>query len=137
MKKIKNIKITADMESLGSLKSFVSEYAQDQRIALEKVSEIQLVLEEAFVNICSYAYAGGRGEVEVRCFSERHSAIIEIIDSGVPFDMTAQKLPDITADIQDRNTGGLGCLLIRKLADMVVYRREDGKNILRLTTHLP
>jgi serine/threonine-protein kinase RsbW len=134
VQKIKNIKLTADMENLGSLMSFVSEYARDQGIATERVSEIQVVLEEAFVNICRYAYAGERGDVEVNCFSEGNSAVIEIIDFGIPFDITAQELPDITADIPERNIGGLGCLLIRKLMDMVVYRRENGKNILRLAS---
>ena len=133
---IKNIKLIADVENLGSLMSFVSECARDQGIAPDRVSEIQVVLEEAFANICKYAYAGEQGEVEVNCFSEGDSAVIEIIDSGIPFDITAQELPDITADITERKIGGLGCLLIRKLMDLVVYRREDGKNILRMTSLL-
>ncbi len=136
MQKIKNIKLTADIENLESLMSFFSECARDQGIVPERINEIQVVLEEAFVNICKYAYAGGRGEVEVNYFSESESAVIEIIDSGVPFDITAQELPDITADIHERKIGGLGCLLIRKLMDMVVYRREGGKNILRFTSLL-
>jgi anti-sigma regulatory factor (Ser/Thr protein kinase) len=136
VQKIKNIKLTADMESLGSLVSFVSEWARDQGMAPERVNEIQVVLEEAFVNICKYAYAGRQGDVEVNCFSESDSTVIEIIDSGIPFDITAQALPDITADIPERKIGGLGWLLIKSFMDMVVYRRENGKNILRLTSLL-
>jgi serine/threonine-protein kinase RsbW len=124
------------MENLGSLTSFISERVRDQGMTPERVGEIQVVLEEAFVNICRYAYAEGRGDVEVRCFSEGGNAVIEIIDSGLPFDITAQQLPDITADIHERKIGGLGCLLIRKLIGMVIYRREDGKNILRFTSPL-
>lgn len=136
MQKSKHIKLTADMENLGSLRSFVSECAQELGMAMERAGDFQVVLEEAFVNICRYAYAGVRGEVEVNCFSENDCAVIEIIDSGVSFDMTAQDLPDITADIHEREIGGLGCLLIRKLMDRVVYHREDDKNILRLTGRL-
>lgn len=121
------------MGNLGSLASFVSGCARAQGMAPERTGELQVALEEAFVNICRYAYAEGPGDVEVNFFSEGGNAVIEIIDSGMPFDITAQELPDITAEIHERRIGGLGCLLIRKLMDRVVYRREDGKNILRFT----
>ncbi|MCG6536346.1 MAG: ATP-binding protein, partial [Syntrophales bacterium LBB04] len=98
------------------------------------VGEIRVVLEEVFVNICRYAYAGGRGEVEISCSSEGGDTVIEFIDSGVAFDITALELPDTCTDIDELNIGGLGCLLIRKLMDMVVYRREGDRNILRLTS---
>jgi anti-sigma regulatory factor (Ser/Thr protein kinase) len=136
VQEIKKIKLSSDMENLGNLRSFVSECARNLDITPERVGEIQVVLEEAFVNICRYAYTEGRGDVEVNCFSESDRTVIEIIDSGVPFDITVQELPDITADIRERKIGGLGCLLIRKLMDTVVYRREDGKNILRFTGFL-
>jgi serine/threonine-protein kinase RsbW len=133
MPKINNIKLAADMENIGTLMAFISECARDQGMAPDRSREIQLVLEEAFVNICKYAYAGRRGGVEVSCFSEGASVVIEVIDSGVPFDITAQELPDITTDIQERQISGLGCLLIMKMTDRVVYRRENGKNVLKLT----
>jgi serine/threonine-protein kinase RsbW len=133
MPKIRNINLAADMENIGRLMAFISECARDQGIAPERSREIQVVLEEAFVNICKYAYAGEQGEVAVRWFSEGDRSVIEIIDSGVPFDITAQESPDITTDIQERQICGLGCLLIKKLMDTVVYRREHCKNILKLT----
>jgi serine/threonine-protein kinase RsbW len=136
VRKMKSIKLTSDMENLGHLASFVSECARDQGMTPERAGELQVALEEAFVNICRYAYADGPGDVEVNFFSEGDNTVIEIIDSGTPFDITVQELPDITADIHERKIGGLGCLLIRKLMDRVVYRREDGKNILRFTGFL-
>jgi serine/threonine-protein kinase RsbW len=136
VQKTNYIKLSSEMENLGRLKSFVNEWTQGQAMAPERINEIQLVLEEVFVNICRYAYAGRRGDVEVNCFSESDSAVVEIIDSGRPFDITAQALPDISADIPERKIGGLGWLLIKSLMDMVVYRRENGKNILRLTSLL-
>jgi serine/threonine-protein kinase RsbW len=137
VREIKSIKLASDMENLGSLTSFVSGCARDRGLTPERASELQVVLEEAFVNICRYAYAEGRGEVGVTCFSEGNNTIVEIIDSGIPFDITAQELPDITADIHERKIGGMGCLLIRKLVDRVIYRRVGDKNILRFTCLFP
>lgn len=133
MQAIASIKLSADLKNLIRLTSFVSEYARERGITEERGVDIQIAVEEAFVNICNYAYVGGRGEVEVNCSSNGDSFVIEIIDSGVPFDITVLEDPDVTADISEREIGGLGGLLIRKLMDMAVYRREGNKNILRLT----
>jgi len=132
MQAIASIKLSADLKNLERLTSFVSECARERGITEERGFDIQIAVEEAFVNICSYAYVGGSGEVEVNCSSNGDSFVIEIIDSGVPFDITVLEDPDVTADISEREVGGLGGLLIRKLMDMAVYRREGNKNILRL-----
>jgi anti-sigma regulatory factor (Ser/Thr protein kinase) len=58
--------------------------------------------------------------------------IIEIIDSGMPFDMTSLPNPDITSDISERKIGGVGVFLIKKMVDEVQYRRENDQNILSL-----
>ena len=129
---IASIKLSADLKNLERLTSFVAQYARERGIPGERDVDIQIAVEEAFVNICSYAYVGERGEVEVNCSSNGDSLVIEIIDSGVPFDITVLEDPDVTADIFERKVGGLGGLLIRKLMDSAVYRREGNKNILRL-----
>ena len=133
MQAIASIKLSADLKNLKRLTSFVSECARERGITEERGVDIQIAVEETFVNICSYAYVGGCGEIEVNCSSNGDSFVIEIIDSGVPFDITVLEDPDVTADISEREIGGLGGLLIRKLMDMAVYRREGNKNILRLT----
>jgi serine/threonine-protein kinase RsbW len=125
------MKLRADLENLEKTRTFVSEYARSRHFSAARVSEIELALEEAFANICNYAYAGQPGEIEVNCSTEDGGMVIEIIDSGAAFDITAVDDPDITADVSERESGGLGIFLIRKLMDNVVYRREGGKNILR------
>ncbi len=58
--------------------------------------------------------------------------VLEISDSGSPFDVLSLADPDTTSDIMERHIGGLGIHFIRKLSDNVSYRRENGRNILRL-----
>ena len=111
MQAIASMKLYADLKNLEGLTSFVSECARERGITEERGVDIQIAVEEAFVNICSYAYVGGRGEVEVNCFSNGDSFVIEIIDSGIPFDITILEDPDITADISKREVGGLGGFL--------------------------
>jgi len=40
--------------------------------------------------------------------------------------------PDLTTDISRRQPGGLGVMLIRRMADDIHYLRRDDKNILTL-----
>ena len=52
-------------------------------------------------------------------------------DDGVPFDPTSDsKPPDITAGIDDRDIGGLGIFMVKKMSKSVKYVREANKNIL-------
>jgi anti-sigma regulatory factor (Ser/Thr protein kinase) len=52
--------------------------------------------------------------------------------SGFPFNVLSVEDPDITAGISERQIGGLGVLLMKKLTDSVQYRYEGDKNILTL-----
>ena len=132
MQAIVHVKLPALLENLEKIRTLVSECARAHRFRAARVSEIELSLEEAFTNICNYAYVGEPGEIEVNCFVEDSSMIIEIIDSGVFFDVTQADDPDVTADLSERKPGGLGIFLIRRLMDKVVYQREGDRNILRL-----
>lgn len=126
------MELRAELKNLEAIRSFVSEYARAQHFSAARVSEIELALEEAFANICNYAYTGEPGDIEVNCSTEDGGMAIEIVDSGVSFDITVVDDPDITTDLSEREPGGLGIFLIRKLVDKVVYRRDGDKNRLRL-----
>src|SRR5262249_9944524 len=93
------------------------------------VQEDELACEEALANICLYAYPNSKGEVEVRCTQdETRYLLIELIDSGIPFDMLARPVPDFTLDAAQRPIGGLGIPLIRALMDNATYHREGTRN---------
>lgn len=114
----------------------VTEFAEGcaDRFGLEPGKKFGLLvaLEEAFVNTCSYAYPGGEGEVELSCGAEGSVLALEMADRGTPFDVLSLPEPDVTSDLLERAIGGLGVHFIRKLSDQVSYRREDGRNILRM-----
>jgi len=113
--------------------SSVSHCAREQGFSPKRISEIELATEEALVNIFKHAYKDKIGDVEVICkLDPQDRLIIEILDSGVPFDMLSLGEPDTTADISERKVGGLGIFLIRKLMDDVQYQHEGTKNVLSL-----
>jgi len=127
-----SLKVSTKMENLGRLIESVSGCAKAQGFDQERISKIELAAEEALVNIIHYAYLERPGDVEMICQVDRGRFIIEIIDSGIPFDVTATPDPDVTAGIQEREPGGLGIFFMKKMMDEVRYRRENDRNILTL-----
>jgi len=133
MRLLLNIKLPAKLENLGRWMNGVSECARVQGFDEKKIGKIELALEEALVNICKYSYPDEPGDAEVSCKQDKGRFIIEIVDSGIPFDMTSLPAPDVTSSIEERKIGGLGIFLIKKMVNDVSYRREGNFNILKLT----
>ena len=97
---------------------------------------INLALEEAVTNVMLYAYQGGTGQVLVEAHTSPEQVIFTISDSGVAFDPTIRKDPDINQGVEERPIGGLGIFLVRQIMDDIRYERKDNKNILTLIKKL-
>jgi len=134
---MKRIKLPAKLENLKTFLQFVSDYAEGNGFRKKTIQNIELATEEAIVNIVNYAYPKEKqGEIEIQCSVSANDVLtIEIIDSGVAFDVQAAPEPDVNAGISKREIGGLGIFLIRKAVDEMSYRRDSGHNILILTIH--
>jgi serine/threonine-protein kinase RsbW len=128
------LKLLAKVEHLPQWMQFIADYAQAYGLPSKRIREIELALEEVLVNICQYAYPDTAGDVEVTCSVDAQQRfMINIIDQGIAFDPLSLAAPDLTADVDSRQVGGLGVFLVRRLMDDVSYRRENDQNILQLT----
>ena len=122
----------ASMETIPDIVGFVSETASVMGVHPKRVMHLELAVEEAAVNICSYAYEIPPGEVTIRISRETEVVRIELLDAGVPFDPLAADAPDIRSELENREVGGLGIFLIRRMLDEVHYSRSGDRNILSL-----
>ncbi|MBP6940838.1 MAG: ATP-binding protein [Syntrophorhabdaceae bacterium] len=137
MEVLSTIRVPAKLDHLHALIDMVSNCAKEQGLGEKRINEIEIAAEEALVNIFHYAYQGQEGDVEISCRVERgRTFIIEIIDSGMPFDPFSVSEPDTTLDVAERQIGGIGVFLIKKLMDEVTYQRDNNKNILKLAVNL-
>jgi len=133
MKSVSEIKLAAKLENLQKLLQSVTECARKEGVGNNKLPAVELAVEEAFVNICKYAYQSEDGDIELKCMLKDSRFIIEITDWGMPFDITSLPDPDVAQDISERKIGGLGVFFIKKMADGIRYRREGGRNILNIS----
>lgn len=100
--------------------------------------QIGVSVEEIFVNIAHYAYAPeiGRATVRVEVSGDPVTVSITFIDRGVPYDPLAKKDPDVTLPAEQREIGGLGIFMTKKIMDDMVYEYKNGSNILKLVKHI-
>ena len=97
--------------------------------------KLRLSIEEAVENVVRYAYDGGIGWLETNIDFNQDTLLltIQLRDAGVPFNPLEKEDPDVTLSAEDRNIGGLGIYLCKKMMDNIEYRYEDGNNVLTMT----
>lgn len=126
------LQISNTLDDLPALKVWVDEVCAEYGRTADETNDIQLVMEEAVVNVINYAYPGMSG-MPVSIEAEQCGECIKftIDDAGEPFDPTGAPMPDIESG--EMKIGGLGILLIMKMSRNVTYRRCEGHNILMIT----
>ena len=133
---VKTLGLEAKVQNLEQVLGFIRQNLEEAGAAPRPLNQILIAAEEIFVNISSYAYGKGTGTAEIRMTAENGSAEIEFRDSGSPFDPLAKADPDVTLPAEERQIGGLGIFMVKKSMDDVLYRYEDGKNILTIRKKL-
>ena len=130
---MEEIRVKALREKMQEVLSFVDAILEREGCPLKTQMQIDLAVEELFVNIADYAFPeDGEACIGVEILPEPRRAAIRFTDTGFPFDPSQREEPDVTLSAEERKIGGLGILLVKKIMDAMVYRREDGKNILTI-----
>jgi serine/threonine-protein kinase RsbW len=125
--------LASERRALEPARLAVHDFLQPHGLGDAAVFDVELVLEEALMNVIWHAYAGQPGlriGLSVRLQAEQ--VIIEIDDDGIAFDPLAAPPPALPASLSEARPGGLGLLLLRERAAAVDYRRLDGRNHLRV-----
>ena len=126
--------LAPDIAEIPRLLDWVETCCGNGAVAEDTAFRLALALEEAVANVIHHAFADmpppHRIEVELAIGADRVSALV--IDNGEPFDPSDAPEPDTTLPLEQRDPGGLGIRLIRRMMDRVDYRRVAGENRLRL-----
>lgn len=118
----------AQFEHLDEIRNFVGELARKSGFSDKEIYSIQLAADEAASNIIEHAYQDSSGGMlECSCGMEAGRLVITMHDEGKPFDISRVKEPNLNADLSDRQIGGLGIYLMRKLMDEVQYESKPGR----------
>ena len=130
--------IEAKTELLEEVLAFVDTRLEKMECRPAEQMQIDVAVEELFVNIANYAYQPGTGNATIRLKEESSPRGISItfIDEGTPYNPLAKQDPDITLSAEERQIGGLGIFMAKKSMDDMQYEYEDGRNMLTIRKNL-
>ena len=122
-----------DISQVPLLADFINQVCNEFAIDQETSFQLNLVLEEAVVNVIQYAYPeGGEHTFTLDADKEADTVTFVLKDDGKPFNPLEQAPDvDITLTAEKRKIGGLGIFLVQQMMDEVDYKRTSkGENVL-------
>ena len=135
---MREMDIAATLENLDTVMAFVDQQLEEVGCSMKAQMQIDIAVEEVYVNIAHYAYNPEIGGVTIRVQIEEEplAVILTFIDKGKPYNPLAKEDPDVTLAVEDRQIGGLGIFMVKKSMDNVSYEYNEGRNILTLKKKL-
>ena len=134
-KNMREMTIEATRENLPQAMAFVDETLEKMNCGIKVKTQIDVAVEELFVNIASYAYQPDVGPATLRVKTDENdpqTVVITFIDQGVPYNPLEKSDPDTTLPAEQRQIGGLGIYMVKKSMDAITYEYRNGHNILTI-----
>ena len=132
---MRELTIEATLDNLDKVLAFVDGQLEELDCPMKSQMQIDVAVEEIFVNIASYAYNPGIGSATVRFEATQDPPLVTItfIDRGIPYDPLQKDDPDVTLSAEERSIGGLGIFMVKKAMDDMRYVYRDEQNILSIS----
>lgn len=126
------ITVRAVMDNLDIVLSFVRKKMNSSESGMLDCLTLEMVVEELYTNIASYAYGTQTGIVTVECSARQKPRELKVtfMDRGMPYNPLEHEDPDISVPIEERQIGGNGILMAKKMMDDIQYEFRDGVNVL-------
>jgi len=120
-------------DALAAIAAFTADAFARMEIDVRLLPTVDLAVEELFTNMVKYGI-GSTEPVRIELAAIAGGVELRMIDDDVePFDITRSPDVDIDAPIEEREPGGLGLHLIRRMADSVAYEYVQERRQSRLT----
>ena len=129
--------LKSDRSNLDDMEQAVSALKEACRLPAETVFDIRVVLDELISNIIKYGYDDGAvHDIHLTLSADAAAVEISIEDDGKAFDPFALPAPDLSLPLEQRPIGGLGLHFVRRLMDIVQYKRDNNHNYMFLKKNL-
>jgi serine/threonine-protein kinase RsbW len=133
-----NLHIAAELINLEVIRRFVEESVRSLQADENTAFALAHAVDECVTNIIEHGYRQQPGPIEIEIERVGETLTIELRDHAPPFDPTSVPAPDLTLPLEQREPGGLGIYLARRMVDEMRYRAlPAGGNELVLIKHIP
>lgn len=133
---MEQLEVKAKMENYKMCVAFIEEQLDKADFDNKTKMKIITASEEIIVNVMTYAYSGGEGDLVIVFDDGVDSIRITFSDNGKPFNPFDEPEKDISLSAEERNIGGMGILMIKNLMDDVRYEYKDNQNVLTIMKKL-
>jgi len=131
------ISISADIAEIARVQQATDEFVDKTNIGVAATQKMGITLDELLNNTISYGFDDPRGhEIHVNIELNNDHISLRVSDDGVPFNPFTHRDPDTSLSIEEREIGGLGVMLVKKLTDSQAYQRLSDRNVVTLTIEL-
>lgn len=129
-------------EGIASASAFLDEFAESL-MAKAEILDIQpsaipmlhVILDEITSNIVKHSGASGF-EIDIELIDNPAGVKLLFIDDGVAYDPLTHTDPNTSIPAAERPIGGLGIMMVKKMADSVSYERKLNRNFLSVVKDL-
>jgi len=123
----------AELDNLKKIRAFIVNSGNTLNVNGDTLGDLCLVVDEAITNIIVHGYDGLDGTVDIQMKRDGDAVVITIRDKAKYFDADEVEPPHLDTSLADREFGGMGVFLIKKLTDEAEFITLPGQgNELRL-----
>ncbi len=116
-----------DIKKLPQIQEAMKNCLEDGMVGQEDCDRLFVAVDELYSNICIHS---GAGSAQILCSLSDTRVKVVFMDDGVPFDPLGQADPDVTLSAGEREIGGLGIYMVKRMMDVMSYEYVDGRNCL-------
>ena len=133
--------LAAKRSDIPRLAEIVQQFGTDNRLSVDDIMRIRLVLDEIVVNIVAHGFEE-TGDADPRAIQihlglDDHDVLtIRVTDDARAYDPRLTPAPRFDLPVEERRKGGLGVHIVKAIMDTMDYKRVDGHNVLTVTKRL-
>ncbi len=121
------------LDNLDQVTDFIDNHLSERGVSNKLIFKVNMAIDEIYSNIARYS---GATEARVGCNVSENKVSLRFVDNGSPYDPTVKEDPDTTLSAEEREIGGLGIYMVKKIMDEISYEYKDGRNILILEKNI-
>lgn len=123
------IEIVPSLEMMEEVQTFVEHMLTANEISVKSRYQIGIIVDEIFSNIVRYSRAA---KAEIACSVCGGLFILQFKDNGIAYNPLEREAPDITLEAKEREIGGLGIFMVKKMVDGIDYQYRENWNMLTI-----
>ena len=127
------VEVIADSKSRDAVNAFADSLSKKLEIMPKISSKINIVFDEIYTNIVKYSKAN---IITISYSIEAGKLYLEFSDDGMAYNPLEAAEPDITLSADEREIGGLGIFMVKKMTESMEYEYANDKNVLKIAIAL-